>query len=191
MSFLIKLLCCLHNRRINSSVVFFFFSWKMHSWFNVYSCFMIYSRTCHLFWHVKNIHIHIFFPLSVLFGIFYCYSVILVQERRHYDLSFLVLCCCLIIFFFFLPRNYLLFSKHLLKCTTLSEPFSFPVPFFHCGHTKTFWSLSLHWSLSLQNCLLHMWNPYYSNMKILVLNPYRSFIFLLLRKGICLIEHAC
>ena len=128
-----------------------------------------------------------FFPLSLLFGIFDCYSVISVQERRYYDLSFLVLCCCLIIFF--LPRNYLLFSKHLLKCTILSEPFLSLSLSFHCGHTKTFWSLSLHWSLSLQNCLLYMWNAYYSNMKILLLNPYRSFIFLLLRKGICLIEH--
>ena len=134
MSFLIKLLCCLHNRRINSSVVYFFFSWKMHSWFNVYSCFMIYSRTCHLFWHVKNIHIHIFFPLSILFGIFDCYSVILVQERRHYDLSFLVLCCCLIIFFFYLEIT----SSSLNTCSN-AQPFLNP-----------FLSLSLSFTVATQ-----------------------------------------
>lgn len=97
----------------------------MHSWFNVYSCFIICSMTCHLFWHVKNIHIHIhihIFPSPPPFWLFDCYSVISVQERRYYDFSFLMLCCCLIICFFFLPRNYL-FSKYLLKCTILSEPF--------------------------------------------------------------------
>ena len=78
--------------------------------------------TCHLFWHVKNIHIHIF-PSPPPFWLFDCYSVISVQEGRYYDLSFLMLCCCLIIFFFFLSRNYLFFSKYLLKYTILSEPF--------------------------------------------------------------------
>lgn len=48
-----QLLCSLHRCRINSTMVYFFLSWKVHSWFNVYSCSIISSL-----WHV------IYFDLS-------------------------------------------------------------------------------------------------------------------------------
>lgn len=182
---LIKLLCYLHNKEEYNSSVVYFFSWKC------LADLMHIHVSLSILWHViyfgmSEISLYTYFPLSPSFLTYL--TVILwsrYKKRRYYDLSFLMLCCCLIIFFYLESTPV---SKHLLKCTILSEPFLSLSELITVDPHKDFLiCLFIHHCL-LKTACSHM-GSLMTNTKILLLNPYRSFIFLFLRKGICLIEH--